>query len=456
MRLLLLTLNLTLLIFPVFAKQQSPKMNNHVVLISHVNIVDVANNDIKNNQHVLIVGDKIQQISSVKPVLSANANAKIVDGRGKYLMAGLIDMHVHVFQPAELYQLITHGVTTARIMYGLPETLEYREDIKQGVLIGPDLIVASPVINQPSPYASSTFHRFVDSPEQASKLVTKYAKQGFDLIKIYDGLQPEIFSAIVQTAKEHDLPIAGHPSFYLSIDEFIAEKPQSIEHIEMLYQASLDYSKDASLLDKLAKKLAVHKIPVTTTLVVYDNLAKMAVEKQHFIDSLPINYIHPLLKILEQDNVDFITTVEKPQQWRDKADYLGHIAKVLNENNVPLVIGSDGGAGYTINGKSTIDEMVLLASYGLPINDILRAATITPALALKREQQIGIVAAGFTANLILLASDPRKDLSVLRNPVAVIKSGRVFNQAALAKLDNKAQQHMNWLSTALMYLWAAY
>ncbi|MBL4941342.1 MAG: amidohydrolase family protein, partial [Colwellia sp.] len=93
---------------------------------------------------------------------------------------------------------------------------------------------------------------------------------------------------------------------------------------------------------------------------------------------------------------------------------------------------------------------------GLPINDILRAATITPALALKREQQIGIVAAGFTANLILLASDPRKDLSVLRNPVAVIKSGRVFNQAALAELDNKAQQHMNWFSAAIMYLWAAY
>ena len=454
MRLLfILTFNLYLLTLPAFAEQEPQETNNNVVLISDVNVVDVVNNGVKVNQFVLIIGDKIQQISSAKPILSANV--KRVDGRGKYLMAGLIDMHVHVFQPADLYQLITHGVTTARVMYGWPQTLEYRDDIKQGTLTGPDLVVASPIVNQESPYANSNIHRFVDSPEQASKLVNKYAKLGFDLIKTYDGLRPEVFSAISQTAKENDLPIAGHPSFYLSIDAYIAAKPQTIEHIEMLYQASLDYSRDANLLIKLAKKLAAHKIPVSTTLVVYDNLAKMAVEKHQFIDNLPTDYIHPLFKRLEQQSVDFITTVKEPLEWRSKADYLGYMAKVLNENNVPLVIGSDGGVGYTINGKSTIDEMELLAHYGIPTNDVLRAATITPALTLKRDKEIGIVAPGFIANLILLASDPRKDLSVLRSPIAVIKSGKLYDQAVLANLDSKAKIHMSLLDTAL-YLFQAF
>jgi hypothetical protein len=115
-----------------------------------------------------------------------------------------------------------------------------------------------------------------------------------DLIKTYDGLQADVFSAISKAAKENNLQVAGHPLFYLSIDDYIAAKPQTIEHIEMLYEASLGYSRDDSLLSKLSKKLAVHKIPVTTTLVVYDNLKKIAVCKHEFIDSLPTDYIHPL------------------------------------------------------------------------------------------------------------------------------------------------------------------
>lgn len=440
-------LSLYLVIFPVLAKQIPQKTNLNTVLISQVNIIDVANNSLKTNQFVLIKGSVIQQITSVKP--NVKLGSKLIDGKDKYLMAGLIDMHVHVFQPADLYQLLRHGVTTARVMYGWPQTLEYRADIALGKLAGPDLVVASPIINQESPYASSNIHRFVDTPEQASNLVKKYAKQGYDLIKTYDGLQPEVFSVIVQTAKENNLPVAGHPSFYLSIDDYIEAQPQTIEHIEMLYQASLNYSRDASLLDKLAKKLAAYQIPVTTTLVVYDNLAKMAVEKHQFIDDLPTYYIHPLLKKLEQNSVEFITNIDKPQVWRNKADYLGYMAKVLNKSGVPIVIGSDGGVGYTINGKSTIDEMELLAKYGVPVNDILRAATITPAKTLNQDHKIGIVASGYTANLILLNSNPRDDLSVLRKPSLVIKSGQLFEQAALTELDNKAQQHMSWIDTAM-------
>ena len=443
----ILTLNLLLAIPPVLAnKQATVKTSDDTVLITQVNIIDVANDAVQTHQFVLIKGDKIQQISSEKPNVSVDT--KLIDGKGKYLMAGLIDMHVHVFQPADLYQLMTHSVTTARVMYGWPHTLQYRADIKLGTLVGPDLVVSSPAINQESPYASSNLHSFVDSAQEASNLVKKYAKQGYDLIKVYDGLRPEIFSALVKTAQENEMPIAGHPSFYLSIDDYVDAQPQTIEHIEMLYQTALDYSTDNVSLVKLAKKLAAYQIPVTTILVAYDNVARLAVEKHQFIDDLPTNYIHPMWKRLEQDSIDFITTVDKPQEWRSKADYLGYMAKVLNDNNVPLVLGSDGGSGHNINGKSTIDEMELLVHYGLPANDVLRSATITPAKVLGLGQEIGTVAPGYTANLILLNSDPRIDFSVLRKPLVVIKSGRLFEQAALAELDHQAQQHMSLMDTA--------
>lgn len=161
------------------------------------------------------------------------------------------------------------------------------------------------------------------------------------------------------------------------------------------------------------------------------------------------HYIHPFLKKLAQNEVDFITTLDKPQQWRSKADYLGNMAKVFNDNKVALVLGSDSGSGYTIHGKSTIDEMELLLHYGIAANDILKAATLTPAAALQKEHEIGRVAPGYAADLILLDADPRIDLSVLRKPVAVIKAGRLFEQASLAELDKKAQQHLGWFDTLI-------
>ena len=444
-------LKLFLFIF-VLSVKAVPKNICDSVLISNVNIVDVANNSIRPNQHLLIVGDEIKLISASKPKFTAGT--KLINATGKYLMPGLIDMHVHVFQPADAHQLLRYGITTARVMYGWPQTLEYRDQIKKGDLLGPDLVVASPIINQKSEYANSFIHKFIDSPNQAQELVTEYAERGYDLIKTYDGLQPGIFSEISKTAKQFNLPIAGHPSFFLSLDEYIAEKPQTIEHIEMLFQASLNYSKDKTELKKLANKLALHQIPVTTTLVVYDNLARMALEKQAFIDNLPVEYIHPFMKKHEQDSVEFITNLKNPQEWRDKANYLGYMAKTFEENSVPLVIGSDGGVGYTINGISTIEEMELLAGYGVPINSILQAATITPAKTLNREKEIGRVKAGYKANLILLNSDPRQNLSVLRQPIAVIKLGNVLNDKDLNQLDVKAKQHMGWLKTWWNLFWA--
>lgn len=444
-----------ILLFSIFVLEKPAlTSNDQTLLISHVNIIDISNNTRIENQFVYIVGDKIKQISSIRP--ETLADTKVIDGEDKYLMPGLVDMHVHVMQEADIYQLLRYGVTTARVMYGWPQTLEYRDKIRKGLLLGPDLIVASPIINQESPYASSFIHKFVNTPSQARDLVKEYKEQGYDLIKTYDGLQPEVFDEISLTAKANNLPLAGHPSFYLSLDDYIAAKPQTIEHIEMLYQASLDYSRDEKLLEQLAKKLSEQKIPVTTTLVVYDNLARMAVEKQPYIDSLPVEYVHPLIKDHEQGSVDFITSLDNPQEWRSKADYLGYMAKVFEENNVPLVIGSDGGVGYTINGVSTIDEMELLASYGLPINSILRAATIAPALALNKEKEIGVIEIGYKANLILLHSDPRKDLSVLRHPVAVIKSGTFIGRQKLIELDTKSKQHMGWFNTYWNLFWGLY
>jgi imidazolonepropionase-like amidohydrolase len=446
----LLTLLLSLVMLFGCAQQPPKPSKQKPILISHVNIIDVANNTIIENQFVLLKQGKIDTISPTQPKIELDST--IIDGENKFLMAGLIDMHVHIFQNADLYQLLTHGVTTARVMIGSPTILKQRDNINKGLLIGPQLVVSSPIINQQSTYANAFYHRFIDSAEQGVELVNQYSKQGYDLIKVYDGLRPEIFSAIALGAKENQLPIAGHPSFYLTIDDFLAADPQTIEHIEMLYQATLDFAQEASLLVDLAKKLAKYNVPVTTTLIVYDNLAKLATQKHQFIDSLPTNYIHPVLIKLAQKSVDFITRVDEPQLWRQKADYLGHMAKILNDNKVPLVLGSDSGSGYTIHGKSTIDEMELLYHYGIAANDILKAATITPAIALKKEQQIGIVAIGYNADLILLDGDPRSNLSVLRKPVAVIKAGRLYDQLALAKLDNKAQQHMGWFDTILHLL----
>lgn len=411
------------------------------ILLKNARLLDPYSDQLLNGYFVVLEKGYIKQITTIEP--DENTDQLVVDVEGQVVMPGLTDMHVHIYDRSDLLLNLAHGVTQVRNMHGSELQLNLREEVKSGQSIGPDMIVSSPIINQPSQYAHSNFHWFVENEDEAKQLVQYFHKQKYDLIKVYDGLRPDIFGAIVEQGRKSGLPIAGHPSFFVDAEEFLSTNPQTLEHVEMLYQAYLDYSKDSEKLKTLIASLKSHQVAVTSTLVVFDNLVQIATRKHQYLDELPLDYMHPMIYDLFAPDMHSIMHIDNVEQWAAKSDYLGEIASVINQYNVPWILGSDAGAGFTLNGMATIDEMRLLAKHGISVSDILRSATYLPAEVLNQSANSGRFVVGHKANLVILAHDPRTELNTFYQVEGVIKDQIYYDQEGIAEMKQVAKQHMS-------------
>ena len=366
-----------------------------------------------------------------------------IDVHKKYLMPGLIDMHTHVIDQSDLLLSLAHGVTHLRVMHGLELQLKLKKAIKTGQLIGPDLILASPALNQKSSFAHSDFQHFVETEQEAREAVRRYKDMGFDLIKLYDGLQPDIFKAIVSEAQKHNMPFAGHPPFKVNARDFLASQPQTLEHVEMLYQTYLDYSREPQALQQLIQDLKTHATYVSTTLVVYDELVQAAEQQQHYLTTKQLEYIPPIIKLINQEHIDSIMLHANVEKWRSKADDLGVITKALFDADIPMVLASDAGANYTLHGIGMIEEMQLLEHYGVSPQKIIDSATLIPAQALS-VSDAGRIMPGKKASLLMLENDPRQDLSTFYNLQGLFKNNTYFNAQDISEMKSQAKLHMGY------------
>lgn len=409
------------------------------ILIHNINILSPDYKNLLTNRAVVIKDNTIQDLPDDD--INRDDFDLVIDGNDQFLMPGLTDAHTHIYDRTDLLLNLAHGITQIRVMHGVELQLALKDEVSKGTTIGPDMLVASPAINQRSQYASSEFHQFIENGKEARELVKQYKDKGYDLIKIYDGLDKDNFDAVRKACKEFDIPFAGHSPFAVATKELINTNIQSLEHIEMLYQAALNYSQDEHDLTVLINKLKQNPVPITTTLIVYDELAQAAELKSQYLKSKPLDYIPPFIKSLSEPNINHIMAESKPENWRSKADYLGYMAKKLFDADLPLILGSDAGANYTINGIGMIQEMLLLKNYGVSSADILTSATRTPAKALQLEHK-GTIDVGYKANLIITKSDPRKDLTTFLELQGLIKDGIYYDQHAIKQMKTKAKEHM--------------
>jgi imidazolonepropionase-like amidohydrolase len=420
---------------------QIPGIATKRLIIENIDLLDAMDNKLTKNKTIVIENGIIKQVLSTIPEIEKDEYR--IDGTGKVLLPGLIDMHVHVLDRSDLLLLLAHGVTTVRVMAGFRQQLEFRKEVEEGIIIGPDMILSTPILNQESEYASSKFHRFLETPKDAKELVNHFHLQGYDQIKVYDGLQKPIFDEIVKQAKALEMPLAGHPSFYISIDDYLAASPQSIEHVEMLYQAPLNYSKDEGVLLRLIEKIKLSEVPVTSTLLSFENLAQLAQGKEHFLKQVNFEFIHPFIEKLERSTINWILSLKEKDvnQWVAKAKYHGVIARQLNNAGVSLLLGSDSGGGFIASGAGTIQEMELLVAYGINAYDVIKSATSNPADTLNIKT--GKIATGYRADLIMSESNPAIDIASLNSIISVIKKGVYYDEKAIAQMKQASKKRMD-------------
>ncbi len=417
-------------------------------LIANIDVLTMADREILVDQFVLIEEGRIVSISDAPPADAAGSTR--IDGDGLTLMPGLIDMHTHIFDRTDLVNYLTSGVTTVRNMMGMPMHLRWRAETTSNALPGPRLVTASPTFNGGE---FAPFHIFPRSPGEARSLVRRYQASGYDFIKVYDGLSPAIFSAVVEEARSVDLDVAGHLPRAMSLGDILAEDMASIEHAEEIYSILMTEDGAEARLDGIVDQIVASQTAFTPTLVAYHNLQLANADPEGFLASINMERINPVVRFFGHRSTADIIAYGKPERIARKMRLMTELTRRLYERGAVMLLGSDTGPAFTIAGRSLHDEIALLSAAGIDPYAILYSGTGAAAAALHRSDEIGVVAPGARAELILVAGNPLDDLSTLRRPRGVLMNGRYYDRAALDILEQRGTVTMSTYATIGWLLW---
>lgn len=209
------------------------------VVINNVNILASDCKSFIANQNVHIEKGIIVSIDSLEENVG---KIKVIDGKGKFLIPGLIDSHVHLFKSSNDLLLYTaNGVTQIREMIGEEDHLNWRQEIGAG-RIGPEMFIASPRIGSFGTLEGwfmswSQGYLNITNGHEAEKAVQELSKEGYDAVKIYSQINKEAYSAVCKTAKELDMKIVGHVPWTLTLEDIYESGQTEIAHFEELMNA---------------------------------------------------------------------------------------------------------------------------------------------------------------------------------------------------------------------------
>lgn len=436
------------------------------IAITHVSVIDVAAGATRADNTVLVTGNRI---SYACPAASAKipSGATLIDGRGKFLIPGLWDMHVHdfvyAFSDFAGPLMIANGVTGARDMgWYVDTTLRWRSDIAAGREIGPRLVVGARV---DGPVNKAKFVAHVVTEEDGVRAVDtlsrrKDGSRRADFIKTYSWIPRAAYFGIAREAKKLGVVFAGHVPYSVTVVEASDAGQRSIEHEDDLMRActsddSLSRARFADTASATAAQLKVIRAQARIIRATYDPVHCKAV-----IATLARNntWVTPTLVVYQPYAHAFDSASTHPEWakyvpglvqggWLNKARALTPAdsevvrsyfsfdrTRDLKNAGVKLLAGTDMPQPFVYPGFSLHEELELLVRSGLTPLEALRTATYNPAEFLGALDSLGTVTQGKVADLVLLDADPLADIRNTRRISAVIANGRLFDRAGRAQL----------------------
>ena len=398
---------------------------------------------VRSGMTVVISGGRIQAVGPDAET-AVPKGAEVIETHGKMLLPGLWDMHQHFYQDTGILDLAA-GVTTGRDMANETDRLlELKGHWDSGEVIGPRVLLAG-VIEGPGPYAGPT-KVLVATEQEAVAAVDRYADKGFVQIKIYSSLDPKLVPAIVARAHHRGLRVSGHVPHGMKAEQAVREGFDELQHANFLFLNFLDGvdSRTLARMTAVAERGAeidVRSEPVQAFLrllkekgVVVD--PTLACFEDRFIgrpgevfpsmvrvaDRLP-----PLARRLLY-GAGLSNFEEKAPRHRDSFRNMLTLVGVLYRQGIPIVAGTDGPAGFTFH-----RELELYVEAGIPAPEVLRIATLGAARIMKRDQELGTIAPGKLADLILVDGDPVARIEDIRKVVLTVKDGVLYDPVELYK-----------------------
>jgi imidazolonepropionase-like amidohydrolase len=440
---------------PAAEAQQRPsplRYSQPVIAITGTTLVDGTGAPARRDVTVVI---RDGRIASVGPAARTRVpgGAHVIDGRGKTLLPGFVFVHEHMFYPAggihyapmlesfpPLY--LAGGVTTARTAgtvspYG---DINLKAAIEAGRTIGPDLDVTSPYIEGPG--LPLLVMPNISDPERAARFVDYWADAGATSFKAYMFIRREPLRRAIDAAHRRGLKVTGH----LCAVSYREAADLGIDNLEHGFGAMTDFipnrrpdvcdpqaeglanvDPDAPAVRALLRHLVARNVAVTSTLTVFED---MTPGRQRLPEAA-----RALLSAEARAAYDRIHSLI---DRGDAAAGAANLAKMMRlerlfvELGGTLLAGSDPtGAGGAMPGFASIRQIQLLVEAGFTFEQAVRIGTLNGARYLGRDQEVGTVAAGKRADLILVDGDPVANPSALDDIVTVFKAGRGYDRQAL-------------------------
>ena len=410
------------------------------LIIAGARVFDPRTGTLSEPKIIVVEGNRIVSVDNRGTERSA---AELIDARGKVVLPGLWDMHVHLDETDAMMN-IASGITSARDLGNDSDSVvELKRKIDSGEAIGPRLVLAG-LIDGPGPFQGPT-NALAGNEEDAKKWIDFFAGRGYEGIKIYSSIKPELVPFMTDYAHKKGMRVSGHIPAGMSASQAVDAGYNEIQHANMLFlnfmpdvtdtrtparfiqvaERGADLDLSSSEVRAFIEKLKARNVVADPTVTVFESmfLSRMG--------TLSPSYAMIADRMPPQVRRGFLTgglPVPEGKDARYRASFarMLDLVKALHDAGVTIVAGTDGLAGFTLH-----RELELYVQAGLTPAEVLRIATLVPAQILNREKDLGTIEPGKLADFVIVDGDPTKNISDIRRVVTVVKDGNVYDSAAV-------------------------
>ncbi len=405
--------------------------------LTHARVLDVEGGRWLSDQTVLMTGDTIAAVGPAKTT-KIPGGAEVLDVAGKAVLPGLWDMHAHLSQ-ADGALNIASGVTTARDVGNDPDRLDdFKKRFDDGTAVGPHVLRAGFIEGRNENAASSKVTAETEAEAKAAVLL--FAQRGYEMIKIYNSVRPELVPVITREAHARGMQVTGHVPVHMLAREAVRDGYDGIEHVNMLFlnffadhdtdtrtplrfsivgDRAADFDLRSRPAQELFAYLRKHGTVLDPTLATFEPVfvaeqGKVPAGEEWIVRRLPL-----------QTQRGFLTgglpMAGKEDLYRRSYDKMLAMVRALHDAKVTVVTGTDALAGLMLD-----RELELFVRGGVSAADALRDATIVPARAMRLDRKSGSIARGKAADLVVIDGDPLANISDVRKTVTTVRGGVVY------------------------------
>src|SRR5438067_6090015 len=394
---------------------------------------------------VLVRGDRIVRVAP-DAEMKASAEAEVIDAHDRFLMPGLWDCHQHFSDIDGPLDLAT-GVTSARDMANDTDTFLKRvARFDNGTELGPRVLKAG-IIDGTGEFAGPTKMR-VDTAEQAIQDVDWYADHGYAQIKIYSSVKPEMVPIIADRAHARGLRVSGHVPAFMSARQFVEGGADEIQHINFIElnflfpevketrnrdrfikvaEHAREFTPDKPQVREFIAFLKQHHTALDPTMGAFEGLfCGDPTVITPGLESIALRFPPQVRRQLLSGALE--VPKGKEAAYREAFPAMLRLLKALHDAGITIIPGTDNLAGYMLH-----HELELYVQAGIPAAEVLRMATLTPALVMGANKDRGVIAAGKLADMVLIDGDPTQNIRDINKITTVIKGGKVYDPAAIEK-----------------------